>query len=228
MGRIELSIYAPRYVPTGNEVAVIETSKGAVRAELFGLETPVTVGNFVELAAKGFYDNLKFHARKEGSVVVGGCPVTRSMGPAQVLAAVKGVIRGMHPGTGDARYTIIDEWGSNPKNIHRLCSLCMAHKSAPNSGSCQFYFSLGEQPEYDDRYTVFGQVVEGIDVVERLAIGDAVKGIAIEGADEEALASAIAQETPRPPSPREAMAELERQRAEREAAKAAETAESAE
>ena len=92
----------------------------------------------------------------------------------------------------------------------------------------QFYFSLGEQPEYDDRYTVFGQVVEGIDVVERLAIGDAVKGIAIEGADEEALASAIAQETPRPPSPREAMAELERQRAEREAAKAAETAESAE
>ena len=50
MERIELSIYAPRYVPTGNEVAVIETSKGAVRAELFGLETPVTVGNFVELA----------------------------------------------------------------------------------------------------------------------------------------------------------------------------------
>lgn len=217
MGRIELSIYAPRYVPTGNEVAVIETSKGAVRAELFGLETPVTVGNFVELAAKGFYDNLKFHARKEGSVVVGGCPVTRSMGPAQVLAAVKGVIRGMHPGTGDARYTIIDEWGSNPKNIHRLGSLCMAHKSAPNSGSCQFYFSLGEQPQFDDQYTVFGETVEGLDVVQSLRVGDAITGIRIEGADEERLSWAISQETPHPETAREAVERLERQKAAREA-----------
>ena len=58
--------------------------------------------------AKGFYDNLKFHAKKPGSVVLGGCPTTRTMGPAQVLAAAQGAIRGMHPGTGDARYTIID------------------------------------------------------------------------------------------------------------------------
>ncbi len=225
MGRIELSIYTPRYVPTGNERAVIETSKGTVRVELFGRETPVTVGNFIELAARGFYDNLKFHARKEGSVVLGGCPVTRGMGPAQVLAATRGVIRGVHPGTGDARYTIIDEWEGNPRNVHRLGSLCMAHKSAPNSGSCQFYFSLGEQPEFDDKYTVFGQVEEGLDVVENLAVGDAIKGIAIEGADEEALAQAIAQDTPRPPTAQETLAELERARAERAAAKAAEAAE---
>lgn len=215
MGRIELELYTPCYVPTGDEVAVIDTSKGTVRVQLFGRETPVTVGNFVELAAKGFYDNLKFHARKEGSVVLGGCPVTRSMGPAQVLAAVKGVIRGMHPGTGDARYTIVDEWEGNPKNKHERGSLCLAHKSAPNSGSCQFYFSLGTQPEFDDQYTVFGSTVEGIEVVESLAIGDAIKGITIEGADEEALARAIAQETPRPPTPRETMAALEQQRAER-------------
>ena len=187
MGRIELSVYTPHYVPTGTEIAVIETSKGTVRVELFGREVPVTVGNFVELAAKDFYDNLKFHAKKPGSVVLGGCPTTRSMGPAQVLAAAQGVIRGMHPGTGDARYTIIDEWEGNPRNVHRLGSLCMAHKSAPNSGSCQFYFSLGEQPEFDDQYTVFGQVTEGLEVIENLAIGDAIKTVAIEGADEEAL-----------------------------------------
>ena len=157
MGRIELEIYTPGYVPNGREVAVIETARGTVRAELFGRETPATVGNFIELAAKGFYDNLKFHARKPGSVVLGGCPTTRTMGPAQVLAAAQGAIRGMHPGTGDARYTIIDEWEGNPRNRHVLGSLCMAHKSAPNSGSCQFYFSLGEQPEFDDQYTVFGR-----------------------------------------------------------------------
>ena len=94
MGRIELSVYTPHYVPTGTEIAVIETSKGTVRVELFGREVPVTVGNFVELAAKDFYDNLKFHAKKPGSVVLGGCPTTRSMGPAQVLAAAQGVIVG--------------------------------------------------------------------------------------------------------------------------------------
>lgn len=221
MARIELEIYTPRYVPNGNEVAVIETAKGTVRVELFGREAPATVGNFIELAARGFYDNLKFHARKEGSVVLGGCPTTRAMGPAQVLAAAKGVIRGMHPGTGDARYTINDEWEGNPRNVHRLGSLVMAHKSAPNSGSCQFYFSLGEQPEFDDKYTVFGQAIEGIDVIENLMIGDAIKGIVIEGADEEALAAAIAQDTPRPPTPQEALAAIEAQRAERAAAAAA-------
>ncbi len=218
MGRIELEVYTPRYIPNGNEIAVIGTSKGTVRVQLYGKETPVTTGNFIELAARGFYDNLKFHARKDGSVVLGGCPVTRSMGPAQVLAAVKGVIRGMHPGTGDARYTIIDEWEGNPKNVHRLGSLCMAHKSAPNSGSCQFYFSLGEQPEFDDQYTVFGETLEGIDVIERLAIGDAITSITIEGADEEALAEAISHETPRPETPQETMERLRTERAERAAA----------
>lgn len=82
MGRIELEIYTPGYVPKGREVAVIETARGTVRAELFGREAPVTVGNFIELAAKGFYDNLKFHVRKPGSVVLCGCPTTRTMGPA--------------------------------------------------------------------------------------------------------------------------------------------------
>ena len=212
MARIELEIYTPGYKPNGREVAVIETSRGIVRAELFGCEAPVTVGNFIELAAKGFYDSLKFHAKKPGSVVLGGCPTTRTMGPAQVLAAAQGAIRGMHPGTGDARYTIIDEWEDNPRN---------AHRSAPNSGSCQFYFSLDEQPEFDDKYTVFGQATEGLEVIEQLAIGDAIKGIVIEGADEEALAAAIARETPRPPTPQEALAAIERERAERAAAQAA-------
>ena len=207
MGRIELEIYTPGYVPNGREVAVIDTARGTVRAELFGREVPVTVGNFIELAAKGFYDNLKFHAKKPGSVVLGGCPTTRTMGPAQVLAAAQGAI--------------IDEWEGNPRNRHVLGSLCMAHKSAPNSGSCQFYFSLGEQPEFDDKYTVFGQVIEGLEVIEQLAIGDAIRSIAIEGADEEALAAAIARETPRPPTPQEALAAIERERAERAAGEAA-------
>lgn len=57
------------------------------------------MGNFIELAAKGFYDSLKFHAKKPGSVVLGGCPTTRTMGPAQVLAAAQGPFADA-PGTG--------------------------------------------------------------------------------------------------------------------------------
>ncbi len=191
MGRIVLPVYTPYYIPNGNEVAVIETSRGTIRVQLAGKDAPVTAGNFIELAARGFYDKLKFHAHKPGSVVLGGCPTTRTLGPAQVDAAARGMIRGIHPGTGDARYTIVDEWETNPNNKHVLGSLCMAHKSEPNSGSCQFYFSLSEQPEFDEKFTVFGQVIEGIDTVQELGVGDAIKSIVIEGADEEALAEAI-------------------------------------
>ncbi len=198
MGRITLPLYTPLYQPTGDEVAIIETTKGTVRVKLDGKGAPVTVGNFIELSARGFYDNLKFHACKPGSVVLGGCPITRTLGPAQVEAAARGIIRGIHPGTGDARYTIVDEWESNPNNCHVLGSLCMAHKSDVNSGSCQFYFSLSEQPEFDNRFTVFGMTVDGLEVVQQLDVGDVIKSISIKGANQVALAEAVSRETPKP------------------------------
>jgi peptidyl-prolyl cis-trans isomerase B (cyclophilin B) len=180
MTRIELPLYTPAYVPTGAERARIQTSRGLVIVELFGREAPVTVGNFIELATSGFYDKLKFHGKKADSVVVGGCPVTRGLGPAQVHAAVRGVLHGIHPGTGTARHRVIDEWEHNPRNQHLDGSLVMAHGSEPDSGSSQFYFSLATQPEFDDQYTVFGQVVEGLEVVHALNIGDVIENITIE------------------------------------------------
>ena len=53
--------YTPEYQPTGDEIAVITTSKGTIRVQLKGKDAPIHVGNFVELARKGFYDGLKFH-----------------------------------------------------------------------------------------------------------------------------------------------------------------------
>lgn len=225
MGRIVLPLYTPHYRPNGHEVAVFNTSRGTIRVQLAGKDAPVTVGNFVELVARGFYDKLKFHAHKPGSVVLGGCPTTRTLGPAQVDAAARGLIRGIHPGTGDARYVVTDEWESNPNNRHLAGSLCLAHKSEPNSGSCQFYFSLAEQPEFDKMFTVFGQTVEGLDVVQTLRVGDAIESVVIEGADEEALAEAISYEPPRPKTPKEVLEELEREKTERGAAEAAAAAE---
>lgn len=204
MGRIILSVYTPRYIPNGNEIAIITTVKGTITVALDGKNAPITVGNFIELSRRGFYENLKFHARREDSAVLGGCPTTRTLGPAQVDAAFRKVVRGIHPGTGDAGYTIKDEYQGKPNNHHKLGSLVLAHKSDPDSGSSQFYFSLAEQPQYDDKFTVFGETIEGIDVVQALRSGDAILSIQIEGADEEALAEAVSHETPKPikPEPR--------------------------
>ncbi|MDR3053555.1 MAG: peptidylprolyl isomerase [Coriobacteriales bacterium] len=188
MARIQTPLYTPHYQPTGAESALIKTNKGLIRVELFGKETPVTVGSFIELAQRGFYQQLKFHGYKPGSVIVGGCPKTRTLGPAQVGAAVRGVLHGIHPGTGTAGYTLIDEWEGNPRNQHLDGSLVLAHGSDPNSGSSQFYFSLAEQPEFDDRFTVFGQTTEGLAIVHSLVIGDIIEDILIEGARKSACA----------------------------------------
>lgn len=186
MAKVAREVRDPEYVPNGNEVAVIETSKGTIEVKLFGRECPLTVGNFVELSQAGFYDKLAFHARKEDSVVLGGCPTTRNMPPNQVYMAAHGGIYGVHPGTGEASYRIKDEFEGNPLNRHLDGSIVMARKSDPDSGSCQFYFSLSEQPEFDGKFTVFGKTVEGLDVVHALRVGDRIESIRIEGAMEPA------------------------------------------
>ncbi len=198
LGRVTLPLYTPRYTPNGKEVAHITTSKGIIKVNLDGMHAPHTVGNFIELARRGFYESLKFHAHKAGSAILGGCPITRTLGPAQVDAAARGALHGIHPGRGDASYTIRDEHEGKAHNRHELGSIVFAHKSDPNSGSCQFYFSLSEQPEYDTQFVVFGKVFEGIAVVQSLRVGDAILKIEIEHADEDALAEAISHEPPRP------------------------------
>lgn len=180
MGRIKKEIRYPSYMPNGSEHAVVSTSKGDITIELYGLECPVTVGTFVELAKSGFYANLKFHAYKKDHVVLGGCPSTRDLGPEQIRAAIGGILHGVHPGYGDAGFHIVDEFLSNPKNHFIEGSVAMAHKSNPDTASCQFFFSLAKQPELDDEYTVFGCVTEGFDVMHSLRLGDAIIDIRIE------------------------------------------------
>ena len=91
-------LYTPEYKPTGNEVAVLTTSQGTIRVQLHGEDAPIHVGNFVELANKGFYNGLKFHRYVPGFVIQGGCPNTRDMTPEQVARGERGP-QGQ-PGTG--------------------------------------------------------------------------------------------------------------------------------
>ena len=121
-----MALYTPEYQPTGEEIAVINTSKGPIRVQLAGNDAPIHVGNFVELAQKGFYDGLKFHRYVPGFVIQGGCPNTREATPEQVAA---GRAPGMAPfGTGNPGYSIKEEFTTNPHNSHEDGALAMARQ----------------------------------------------------------------------------------------------------
>ena len=176
-----MALYTPEYQPNGNEVAVIVTSKGTIKAKLDGAGAPIHVGNFVELAKKGFYDGLKFHRYVEGFVIQGGCPHTRDMTPEQVASGRPGPTG--QPGTGGPGYSIKGEWMVNPRNSHEDGALAMARSQMPDSAGSQFYFCLGPQHFLDPNYTVFGQAVEGLDVIAALRAGDVIESVTIEGAE---------------------------------------------
>ncbi len=153
-----------------------------MKAELYTEETPGTVANFVELANHNFYDGLTFHRVIPGFVIQGGCPNTREATPEQVAA---GRAPGMAPfGTGNPGYSIKEEFTTNPNNSHEDGALAMARSMDPNSAGSQFYLCLGPQHNLDSGYTVFGQTIEGKDVIGQLRAGDVIESVVIENAAE--------------------------------------------
>ncbi|MEG1196944.1 MAG: peptidylprolyl isomerase [Raoultibacter sp.] len=172
--------YTPAYQPDGNEIAVIKTSKGTIKVQLAGKDAPIHVANFVELAQKGFYDNLKFHRYVAGFVIQGGCPNTRDLDTAQVIESGKSRMSNL--GTGGPGYSIKEEYSTNPNNQHLDGALAMARSQDPNSAGSQFYLCLGAQHSLDSGYTVFGQTIEGKEVVDELRVGDVIEAIEIENA----------------------------------------------
>ncbi len=164
MGLFSSDLYTPEYKPTGEEIAVFTTNKGTIRVQLAGKDAPIHVGNFVELAQKGFYDGLTFHRYVPNFVIQGGDP--------------KG------NGTGGPGYHIQQEFTTNPNNSHEDGALAMARSSNPDSAGSQFYFCLGAQHFLDPNYTVFGQTLEGFDTIAALRQGDTIESIVIENAAE--------------------------------------------
>lgn len=133
------------------------TTKGKFTVVLFPKEAPKTVANFEKLVKSKFYDGLTFHRVIPGFGAQGGDP--------------EGT------GGGGPGWTIPDELDSKLKHLDG--SLAMAKTSAPDSAGSQFYFCLGAQPHLDTRYTVFGQVVSGLDVVHKLTVGDKMTKVQI-------------------------------------------------
>jgi peptidyl-prolyl cis-trans isomerase B (cyclophilin B) len=138
--------------------AIIETEKGKMVVELFTEDAPQTVANFEKLIKEGYYDGLTFHRVISNFVIQGGCP--------------KGT------GTGGPGYTIKCETAGNP-NKHERGSLSMAHAGKDTGGS-QFFVCHSPQPHLDGIHTVFGRVVEGIEVVDQVSAGDKMVKLTIE------------------------------------------------
>jgi peptidyl-prolyl cis-trans isomerase B (cyclophilin B) len=152
---------APKDAPRGGkkvkQTAVITMEKGGeITIEFFPEDAPKTVENFVTLAKKGFYDGVTFHRVEPNFVVQGGDP--------------KG------NGTGGPGYTIKDEFN---KQKHVRGVVAMARTQAPNSAGSQFYITLAPAHFLDGQYTVFGRVTSGMEVVDKIKVGDKMKSVKI-------------------------------------------------
>ena len=134
------------------------------------------------MARNGFYDNLKFHRYVPGFVIQGGCPNTRDLSPEDVAKSAGNPYAGL--GTGGPGYSIKEEYSTNPHNSHEDGALAMARSQNPDSAGSQFYFCLGAQHMLDSGYTVFGQTIEGMDVIGQLRVGDVIEHVEIENAAE--------------------------------------------
>jgi len=143
-------------IPLGDYVN-IKTDKGDIKIELYPTMAPRTVANFKALIASGFYNGLTFHRVVPDYVVQGGDPAG--------------------DGTGGPGYTIKHEFNI----LHHLTgSLGMARGSRLDSAASQFYICLSPQSRLDGNYTVFGKVIKGMSVVNRIEVGDVMKIVTIQ------------------------------------------------
>ena len=155
------------------QVAVVTTDKGTFVLEFYPDAAPVAVDNFIKLINQKFYDGLTFHRKVDTrglNIIQGGCP--------------KG------DGTGGPGWTITDEYTHPNQRPHVRGTLAMARTSEPNSSGSQFYICLKPQPHLDGDYTTFGGVIQGMDVVDQLSMGDVMTKIRLEAKSEYVKATA--------------------------------------
>jgi len=147
-----------------NVEAVIKTDKGDIVLGFYPDVAPVTVASFLHLARMGFYNGTTFHRVVPDFVVQGGDPKSKDPNATDV-------------GTGGPGYYLPPEFNSQQ---HLAGSLAMARSQSPASGGSQFYICLAPQPSLDGQYTVFGQVVSGMDVVNKITQGDVMRSVTIQ------------------------------------------------
>ena len=137
--------------------ARIATEKGDIVFTFYPDDAPQHCAAFIKLAREGFYDNLVFHRVEPGFVIQTGCP--------------------QGTGTGGPGYRLPAEFNDRP---HTKGTVAMARSSDPNSAGSQFYVCIEDARFLDKNYTVFGQTVEGQEVVDSIKRGDKMNKVTIE------------------------------------------------
>ena len=146
--------------------ATFDTDRGPIRIQLEPEKAPLTVANFVNLAKRGYYDGLNFHRVINDFMVQGGCP--------------------QGSGTGGPGYRFEDEARNGLSHERGVLSMANA---GPGTNGSQFFITHVACPWLDGKHTVFGKVIEGLDIVDSVKQGDLIKSLTIEGDTDSVLAA---------------------------------------
>lgn len=138
---------------SGKKIKIV-TPKGEIVFELFA-DSPKASSNFIFLTQEKFYDGLTFHRRQEGFVIQGGDPNGN--------------------GTGGPGYRFEDE----PVNLEYKMGVVAMANSGPNTNGSQFFIMLADAPTLPKSYTIFGQVISGIEVVDKIQVGDVMEEVVV-------------------------------------------------
>lgn len=141
---------------------VMSTNLGDITLKLYSTDAPKTVENFIKLSGEGFYDGVRFHRVIKGFMIQGGDPLSKDLSQQSLW------------GTGGPGYSFEDEIHANNKN--NIGTIAMAN-SGPNTNGSQFFINTADNNFLDTKHTVFGEVIEGMDIVEM------IDNVATEGAD---------------------------------------------
>lgn len=140
--------------------AIIKTEKGDIKVSIYASKAPVTAANFLNLSKRDYYDGVTFHRVVEDFVIQGGDP--------------------SGTGRGGPGYFIENEIAPDMKH-DRAGILSMARKREPDTNGSQFFVTLGATPHLDGGYSIFGEVLEGMEVVTSIEEGDKILDVEVLG-----------------------------------------------
>ena len=153
---------APQTSAGAGPVIVLETSKGTIEFETYPEEAPKTVARIVELVKKGFYNGQRFHRAEPRFVIQVGDPQSRDMSKQDWWGR-----SGYGKPIGVSEIT--------KKRRHLRGAVSMANTGDPRMADSQFFITLRAAPELDPKHTVFGRVINGLNVIDRIVKGDLLK-----------------------------------------------------
>jgi cyclophilin family peptidyl-prolyl cis-trans isomerase len=148
--------------PATGPVVVIETNKGTITIETYPSEAPKTVENFLKLVKANFYNRQHFHRAEPGMVIQVGDPDSKDLKNKDIWGR-KG--NGQPIGVAEISKTL----------KHKRGAVGMAHSGDASKADSQFYIAIGKKKIPDGKYAIFGQVTSGMEVVDKIEVGDTIK-----------------------------------------------------